>query len=82
MMANVNNYTTLTLHGDIVDNGAQKVMLNATVRAGKYLQLHLEILDPEYVQANVEAVETAVDAFIKQACATATQNGIPTGTGA
>lgn len=81
MAANTNSYTTLTLYGDVVDNGTQKVMLNATVRKDRYLQIHIEVLDPAYAEANAKAVQAAVTQFIADACATAAENGLPTGPG-
>jgi hypothetical protein len=77
MSVTTNNYSTTQLHGDIVDGQQQKVMLNASIRDGKYLNLQVEVLDASYAAANAQAVNEAVAAFIRQACAAASQAGVP-----
>ena len=77
MAVQVNDYATLTLHGDVMDNGAQKVMLNATIRADKSLHMSMEVLDPGYVAANAADVQEAVNAFLAAAFDKAAENGLP-----
>lgn len=78
MAATINNYTTKNLRADVMDGGVQKVMMNATIRPGKYLQLQVEILDETYAADNKDALQEAVSTFIASARDTAAENGLPT----
>ena len=77
MSVETNNYATQNLHGDVMDNGVQKVMMNASIRTGKYLQIHVEVLDAEYAEANKADVAEAVNAFLVNAFDAAADNGLP-----
>ncbi len=76
-MTEINNYTTQNLHGDLLENGVQKVMLQATIREERLLQIHVEVLDPAYVKANQADVQAAIGAFVLRAANAATENGVP-----
>lgn len=76
-MDSVSDYTTITIHGDLKEKGVQKVMQQATIREERLLQIHVEILDPDYVKANQAEVQEGISAFILRACDTAMKNGVP-----
>ena len=75
----MNTVTTKSqnLSRDIMNGNNQMVMMHASIRENRGLNISIEMLDPGYAEANRDEVAESVYDFILEAQMLADQQGIP-----
>lgn len=68
---------TTNLTADIVDGGAQRVMMHAALCAGERMEIIVNLLDAEYCAAHADDVRAKLSAFVLGVCKRAGRMSIP-----